>query len=138
VTRPCAPSHAASALAALVLAALATLAPVTLVGCSHGSANLTGHWRGLKAEGVSSDLLDATNSYANHMRLDVSGNAITVTTSKDTRTDHYAVVSEDKTHTVITTDLDGASDPQTFTFTDPTTMRWAVAPGGAMVVFVKE
>jgi pyridoxine 5'-phosphate synthase PdxJ len=135
VTRPRALRNAVRALAALVILPLGSSA---LVACSHGSANLTGHWRGLRAEGVSSDLLDATNSYANHMRLDVSGNAITVTTSKETRTDHYTVVSEDKTRTVITTDLDGASDPQTFTFSDPTTMRWAVAPGGAMVVFVKE
>ena len=102
----------------------------------NGSTNLTGH-RGLRAEGVQSDLLDATNSFANHMRLDVNGNVITVTTSKDTRTDHYTVVSEDKTKTVITTELDGASDPQTFTFTDPSTMKWAVAQGQA-VVFVKE
>jgi hypothetical protein len=110
---------------------------LVLGGCSHGSANLTGHWRGLRAEGVRSDLLDSTNSFANHMRLDVNGNVITVTTSKDTRTDHYTVVSEDKTKTVITTELDGASAPQTFTFTDPSTMKWAVAPGQA-VVFVKE
>ena len=129
------PLYAAPVLAALTVAVALAL---TLGGCSHGSANLTGHWRGLRAEGVSTDLLDATNSYANHMRLDVSGNAITVTTAKDTRTDHYTVVAEDKAHTVITTDLDGPSDPQTFTFSDPSTMRWAVAPGGTMVVFVKE
>jgi VCBS repeat-containing protein len=121
--------------------ARASTAVVTLVlglaGCSHGSTNLTGHWRGLRAEGVRSDLLDATNSYANHMRLDVSGNAITVTTSKDTKTDHYTVVQEDKTRTVITTDLDGVNDPQTFFFTDPTTMKWAVTQN-QVIVFVKE
>ncbi len=71
------------------------------------------------------------------MRIDVNGDVLTVTTPKDTKTDHYAVVQEDKTKTVIATDTDGASDPQTFAFTDPKTMKWAVAPT-TFVVFAKE
>ncbi len=105
--------------------------------CSHGSANLAGHWRGVRSEGARPEVLDATNAYAAHMRLDVNGDVITVTTSKDTKTDHYTVVSEDKAKTVIATDQDGAGDPQTFTFPDAKTMKWAVAPG-SFVVFSKE
>jgi hypothetical protein len=71
------------------------------------------------------------------MRLDVKGDVITVTTADDTRTDHYTVVREDTTTTVIATDLDGIGAPQTFTFSDPKTMKWAVTPG-AFVVFVKD
>jgi len=108
-----------------------------VAGCSHGSTNLAGHWRGVRSEGVRSDVADATNSFATHMRFDVKGDVITVTTSKETRTDHYSVVQEDKAKTVIATDSDGDGAAQTFTFTDPKTMKWAVAPG-SFVVFVKE
>jgi len=86
---------------------------------------------------VRTDLLDATNSFANHMRVDVNGDAITITTAKETKTDHYKVVQEDKTHTIITTELDGVNDPQTFFFTDATTMKWAVTQT-QVIVFVKE
>jgi hypothetical protein len=116
---------------------LALISLLGAAGCSHGSSNLAGHWRGLRAEGVRSDVVDTTNAYAAHMRFDVKGDVITVTTAKDTRTDHYSVVTEDKAHTVITTDQDGESDPQTFTFTDPKTMKWAVSPG-ASIVFTRE
>ena len=91
----------------------------------------------MRAEGVRSDVVESTNSFATHMRFDVKGDMITVTTQKDTRTDHYTVVSEEKAKTIIATDLDGASDPQTFVFTDATTMKWFVSPEAA-VVFSKE
>jgi hypothetical protein len=120
-----------------VFGGLALVALAALAGCSHGSSNLAGHWRGVRSEGVRGDVLDATNTFATHMRFDVKGDVITMTTAKDTRTDHYTVVQEDKTRTVIFTDTDGESDPQTFTFTDATTMKWAVA-NGSTVVFVKE
>lgn len=100
--------------------------------CSHGSANLAGHWRGLRSEGVRSDVADATNTYAARLQLDVKGDMITFVVGKDSRADHYTVVQEDKARTVITTDLDGESDPQTFTF-DGKTMKWAVSPGSSIV-----
>jgi hypothetical protein len=127
VTRSTLPSHAVRLAALLVLVA----------GCSHGSTNLAGHWRGVRSEGVRADVLEATNAYAAHMRVDVKGDVITVTTAKDTRTDRYTVVSEEKTKTVIATEQDGPNDPQTFAFTDATTMKWFVTPGAA-VVFTKE
>jgi hypothetical protein len=116
---------------------LVLVAALAGASCSHGSTNLAGHWRGVRSEGARADVLDSANAFAAHMRFDVNGDVITLTTPKDTRTDHYAVVQEDKTKTVITTQTDGAGDPQTFTFPDAKTMKWAVVPG-SYVVFVKE
>jgi hypothetical protein len=108
-----------------------------MTGCSSGSTNLVGHWRGVRAEGVRSDGIDGANAFAARMRVDVKGDQITLTSGKDTRTDHYSVLHEDKVKTVIVTDTDGAGDPQTFTLVDPKTMKWAVSPGST-IVFVKE
>jgi hypothetical protein len=119
------------------VAALATAVAIPLAGCSKGSTNLAGHWRGVRSEGVRADVVDSTNAYAARMRLDVKGDTITVTTSKDTRTDHYTVLQEDKTKTVIATDLDGEGDPQTFLVQDATTLKWSISPG-TTVVFTKE
>ena len=49
----------------------------------------------------------------------------------------YDVVKQDKTMLVITTDKDGADDPQTFTFVDDKTVRWAVLDGKS-IVFAKQ
>jgi hypothetical protein len=113
------------------------VAALAVAACSHGSQNLLGHWRGVRAEGVRSDGLDGANAYAARMRLDVKGDQITMTNGKDNRTDHYTVLLEDKAKTVLVTDADGEKDPQTFTLVDPKTMKWAVAPGQT-IVFVKE
>lgn len=118
----------------LTVAAAGALA---LASCSHGSSRLAGHWRGVRPEGVDSQVIDATTAFATHMRIDVKGDVITVTTAKDTRTDHYKVVQEDKAKTVIVTDLDGENSPQTLAFSDAKTMRWVVS-SGVSVVFVKE
>jgi len=98
---------------------------------------MVGHWRGVRAEGVRSDVVDSTNAYAARLQMDVKGDAITLTTAKEVRADHYTVVQEDKARTVIMTDLDGESEPQTFTFPDAKTMKWSVSPG-ASIVFQKE
>ncbi len=119
----------------LLPAAAATM--LVLPGCSHGSTRLAGHWRGVRPEGVDSRVIDSTTAFATHMRIDVKDDLITVTTPKDTRTDHYKVVQEDKTKTVIVTGLDGDNSPQTLTFSDAKTMRWVVS-SGVSVVFVKE
>jgi hypothetical protein len=110
---------------------------IVLAGCSHGSTRLTGHWRGVRAEGVPPTVDDAANAFAGKMQLDVSGDTITVTATSGKQSGKYKVVSEDKATTVITTDTDGAGNPQTFTFVDEKTMRWQVVPGKA-VVFNKE
>jgi hypothetical protein len=108
-----------------------------LLGCNHGSTRLAGHWRGVRAEGIPPSADDAANAFAGKMQLDVSGDTITVTTTAGKQSDHYKVVSEDKTTTVIATDKDGPGEPQTFTFVDDKTIRWQVIVGKA-VVFNKE
>ena len=110
---------------------------VLVMGCSHGSARLAGHWRGVRAEGITPSADDAANGFAGKMQLDVSGDVMTVTTGADKQSVHYKVVSEDKTTTVIATDKDGPTEPQTFTFVDEKTIRWQVIAGKA-VVFNKE
>jgi len=108
-----------------------------LAGCSHGSARLAGHWRGVHAEGVPAGADDSANAFAGKMQLDVTGDLITVTTPTGKDSGHYTLVKEDKSTTVITTDKDGPKEPQTFAFVDDKTMRWMVVPGKA-VVFNKE
>ena len=102
-----------------------------------GAARLQGKWRGVRAEGVSIETLAAANAFASATELDVKGDAITVTTPKDKQSGKYKVVKEDKTTLVITTDRDGKDDPQTFTFVDDKTVRWAVLEGKA-IVFAKQ
>jgi hypothetical protein len=116
---------------------LPLLGLLALAGCSHGSARLTGHWRGVHAEGVPTGTDDSANAFAGKMQLDVAGDLITVTTPGGKESGHYKLVSEDKTTTVITTDKDGPKEPQTFAFVDDKTMRWLVVPGKA-VIFSKE
>jgi hypothetical protein len=113
-------------------------AAASILACRHpGSARLEGHWRGLRAEGVPSDTQAAANAFANGTELDVRGDAITVSTPKERQSGRYSVVREDKTVLVITTDKDGADQPQTFTFVDAKTMKWAVLDGKS-IVFVKQ
>ncbi len=117
---------------------IALLGLCLVTACSHGSARLAGHWRGVRAEGAPAGAEDSANAFAGKMTIDVEGSSITVTTAAGPpRKDGYKVISEDATVTVIATERDGLSDPQTFTFLDAKTMRWAASPGKA-IVFTKE
>ena len=87
----------------------------------------------MRAEGVATTAISAANAFATSMQIDIKGDAITVQTPKDRQAGHYKVVKEDKGSVVITTDKDGPSQPQTFTFVDDKTMRWAVLDGQAIV-----
>lgn len=110
--------------------ALALVASVWGSGCGGGgSSRLQGKWHGLRADGVLPGALAAANAFAAGMTLEVKGDAITVTTPKDKQSGHYHVVKEDKTSVIITTDKDGPTEPQTFTFVDDKTLRWAVDSG---------
>jgi hypothetical protein len=106
--------------------------------CGHsGAARLEGHWKGVRAEGVPSDQQGAANSFAASMELDVKGDSITVSTSKDRQSGHYRIVREDKGSVVLTTEKDGPDEPQTFTFVDAKTMKWSLLEGRS-IVFVKQ
>jgi hypothetical protein len=116
---------------------VAALACALLACGGGGSARLQGKWRGLHAEGVVPGALASANAFAAAMSLEVKGDAITITTPKDKQSGRYHVVKEDKTSVVITTDKDGPGEPQTFTFVDDKTLRWAVE-GGTAIVFGRQ
>jgi hypothetical protein len=123
-----------SAAAMVLLAAGACAA----IGCGRsGAARLEGHWRGLRAEGVPGDAQAAANSFAAAMELEVKGDSIRVSTSKDRQSGHYRIVREDKASVVLTTEKDGPDEPQTFTFVDAKTMKWSVLDGKS-IVFVRQ
>ncbi len=109
----------------------------SLAACGGGSKRLAGHWRGVRAEGVSPDVQKAADAFAGKMTIDVTGDVIVVTTATDRQSGHYKAVSDDKTKLVIVTDKDGPSDPQTFLFTDAKTMKWIVQAPKA-IVFTKD
>ena len=112
---------------------------LSVVAACHGDGapRLQGKWRGVRAEGVTPDTVVAANAFATATEIDVKGDAITVITPKDKQSGRYKVVKQDKTMLVITTDKDGADDPQTFTFVDDKTVRWAVLDGKS-IVFAKQ
>jgi hypothetical protein len=122
----------------LALASLVGALLPMLAAChGDGAARLQGHWRGLRAEGVGTDAVAAANAFAMGTELEVKGDAITVSTPRDKQSGRYKIVRQDKTTLVITTDRDGPSDPQTFTFVDDKTVRWAVVEGKS-IVFAKQ
>jgi hypothetical protein len=113
---------------ALMLLAL-TFGP----GCRSGSERFEGRWRGVRAEGVSADLMPAANAFAASTELDVKGDTLVVTTPKERQSGRYRVLVENATTLVIATDKDGPEQPQTFTFADGGTMKWAVIDGKSIV-----
>jgi hypothetical protein len=118
-------------------ALLCALACSTLACRGDGSARLQGHWRGVRADGVPPEALGGANAFATGTELEVKGDSITITTPKDKQTGRYKVVKQDKATLVITTDKDGPGDPQTFTFVDDKTVRWAVLEGKS-ILFSKQ
>ncbi len=110
----------------------------SVAGChGDGATRLQGRWRGVRAEGVTPEAVSAANAFATATEIDVKGDAITVTTPKDKQSGRYKVVRQDKSSLVITTDKDGTDDPQTFTFVDDKTLRWAVLDGKS-ILFAKQ
>lgn len=63
----------------------------------------------------------------------MKGDALVVITPKETQSGRYRVLRQDRTTLVITTDRDGADDPQTFVFVDDKTLRWSVLEGRSIV-----
>jgi hypothetical protein len=120
--------------------------------CGHraGSPRLEGRWKGVRAEGVPPDTQAVANAFAVDTELEINGDTIAVATRRGGRqSGRFKVVKEGKATVVITTDRDGLDDPQTFTFVDDVTMKWAVFDGksarspaacerGCLIVFAKQ
>jgi len=119
-------------------APLVAVLALGLLACGGGgSKRLQGKWHGLRAEGVAVASQAAANTFATGMTLEVSGDAITVTTPHDKQAGRYKVVKEDRSTLVLTTDKDGPKEPQTFTFVDDKTVKWLVMDG-ELIVFGKQ
>jgi hypothetical protein len=103
-------------------------------GCGRpGSPRLEGRWRGVRAEGFGGEALAAANAFALRTELQVSGDAMTITTPTETQSGRYRVVYENETSVTVTTDKDGPDAPQTFTFEGPRAMKWLAAQGESIV-----
>ncbi|CAN5175974.1 hypothetical protein BH09MYX1_BH09MYX1_58500 [soil metagenome] len=90
---------------------------------------LEGHWRGVKATGVSADVQSQANLYAAKMELDFKGDKVSVQTGSDKQSGKYKIVKEDKSSFSLVTDGDGTADEQKFTFDSDHEISWAVVPG---------
>jgi hypothetical protein len=122
----------------LVLALAASCASLVVACGRGGPSRLDGHWHGVRAEGVAGEPQEAAaNAFATGMELDIKGDSITVSTAKDRQSGRFRIVREDKAILVLTTEKDGPDEPQTFTFVDTKTMKWAVLEGKT-IVFVKD
>ena len=73
------------------LRAVATLAFfVLLASCGKGGqARLQGHWKGIKATGVSDTVLSSANLYAANMELDFKGDQVKVISGSETQTGRF-------------------------------------------------
>jgi hypothetical protein len=73
------------------------------------------------------------DAFASETELEIKDDSITVSTRRGGRqSGHFKVVKAESVTLVIATDKDGPDDPQTFTFLDNGTMKWAVFdPKGA-------
>jgi hypothetical protein len=120
-------------------ACVAALAAISSLACRSpaSSAQIEGHWVGVRAEGVNADATAAASAFATSTELEFRRTDITITTSKETQFGRYQLVREDAHAVVITTDLDGPAHPQTFVFASDETMRWLL-PEGKAIVFVRE
>jgi len=98
-----------------------------------GSARLQGRWRGVRAEGVPGDASASANSFAFHTQLYFQGYELTAVFPHQAQSGRYRIVREDPASLVLTTDADGPSAPETFTFAADGTMRWAIVPGRAII-----
>ncbi len=110
--------------------ALAFALALTATGCKKSAqTRLEGHWRGVKATGVGSDVQSAANLYAAQMELDFKGDKVSVKTSSAKQSGKYKIVREDKNGFALVTDGDGTADEQTFTFDTDREISWVVTPG---------
>jgi hypothetical protein len=113
---------------------LLALAALSGVGCGHkGSPRLEGHWRGLSADGVATDVQASADLFATGTELDIRGENIVVSTPKGKQSGKFRVKTDEKNQITIWTDGDGPNDPQTFTFVDERTMKWSVLEGKTII-----
>jgi hypothetical protein len=126
-------SRASRVTACLGVGALALAACRT----APGSDRLEGRWIGVRAEGPGAENVPAANAFASGVELEFHRNEIFITAAHQAQAGRYAVVKEDPSSVVITTDHDGPAHPQTFVFHGTEMMRWTVLEGRD-IVFARE
>jgi hypothetical protein len=102
-----------------------------------GQARLEGNWKGTKTEGVPKEAQVAADDFARNTSLEFKGDQLTIHSPRAVQSGKYKIKKEDKTSLVVVTDKDGDADPQTLTFVDPKTLKWAVFEG-KVIVFTKQ
>ena len=110
---------------------------VAACGGAKGSKQLEGTWRGLSADGVSSDAQSTANQFAQTMQLEFKGDSLTVTANGTKQTSPFRVVKEDQTVVQLVPGTDTEGQAETFTLVDEQTMRWQVS-GASTIIFRKQ
>ena len=115
------------------------LAAAAAVACRTpaSSDRLEGRWIGVRAEGAGAEGVPAANAFASSIELEFRRNQIFVTSARQSQAGRYEVVREDANAVVVTTERDGPTHPQTFTFQPTDTMRWHVLDGRS-ILFARE
>jgi hypothetical protein len=114
--------------------AAAFVALLALGDCHGGAASLQGHWRGVRAEGVTPEVQAADDALAATLTLDFVGDMVTVMTPKERRSGQYSVVKEDEATVLLATGGPGGSGRETFIVVDTKTIKWAVGSGKLLVL----
>ncbi len=116
---------------AVAIAAAPFVAGSVAIGCKHPSSKLEGHWRGTRADGVPPGAQDAANTFATQTEIVARGNQITVSTpGSKGQPGPFVVDSETPAVVLVHTEKDGASNKETFAFTDDgKTMTWRLGDG---------
>ena len=109
------------------------LGAISLVACGgKGSKQLEGTWRGLSAEGVTSDTQSTANQFAQTMQLEFKGDSLTVTANGTKQVSPFRVVKEDKAVVQIVPGTDTEGQAETFSLIDDRTMRWQVSSANSI------
>ena len=106
-------------------------------GGNKGSKLLEGTWRGLGADGVSSDAQGNANQFAQTMQLEFKGDSLTVTANGTKQQSPFRVLKEEKTVVQIIPGTDTEGQTETFNMVDDSTMRWQVS-GASTITFRKQ
>jgi hypothetical protein len=116
-------------------AGLAALAATSTLACGApvSSDRLEGRWIGVRAEGAGVESVPAANAFAAGLELEFRRNEIFVTSARQSQAGRYEVLQEDANGVVITTERDGPTHRQKFSFQGDDTLRWHVLEGRSIL-----
>ena len=114
---------------------LAAIAAMSTLACRApaSSDRLEGRWIGVRAEGAGVESVPAANAFAAGLELEFRRNEIFVTSARQSQAGRYEVLEEGANGVVITTERDGPTHPQKFSFQGDDTLRWNVLEGRSIL-----